>query len=144
MFDEPRHRNNVTVERLAGVGRYYELSDLDGDRVTVVTHRGRIDLVIRSRDGSRTKVVARLSDEQARLLALTLCRVYEHSAGEPRRPRVTDVSASRARLRPVAEHRAQGRADDSDRDDIGDRREQRGSPAKGARHAPLMASLTQW
>ena len=79
MSDELQHANKVRVERLAGIGRSYELSDLDGNRVTVVTHRRRVDLIIRSSDRRGLEVVATLSDEQARLLALSLCRVYELS-----------------------------------------------------------------
>jgi hypothetical protein len=112
MSDERKHENQVRVERLAGIGRSYELLDLEGDRVTVVTHRGRVDLIIRSSDGRGLEVVATLSGRAspvARPLALPrvralCCRVPEsmrhqcsdlRRASRPRRSRWSRGQATR-------------------------------------------------
>jgi hypothetical protein len=142
MSDELQHANKVRVERLAGIGRSYELSDLDGNRVTVVTHRRRVDLIIRSSDRHGLEVVATLSDEQARLLALSLCRVYELSVLESRRPCGTDGPTTGAH--PDAPDGRQGKSPAPDRDDIRDRHERRCTSALEAPHAHPTTALAQW
>jgi hypothetical protein len=144
MSDERKHENQVRVERLARIGRSYELSDLDGDRVTVVNHRGRVDLIIRSSDDRGLEVVATLSDEQARLLALSLCRVYELSVVESRSPCGANAPTCGARRDPDAPDGREGKPLAPYRDDIRDRREQRCTSALQARHPRPTTALAQW
>jgi hypothetical protein len=71
-----RHRartEQLTVETLPGIGRTYEMSDLDGDRVGVVVHRGGgRTLFIWPLGDTEPAAVAALSTQQARRLGLAL------------------------------------------------------------------------
>jgi TrkA domain protein len=74
---------NLAVEPLPGIGRTYEMTDLDGDRVGVVVHRrGGRNLFIWPAGDTEPAAVAALSDRQARLLALVLCDLGPPSDGE--------------------------------------------------------------
>ena len=112
--------------------------------MTVVTHRGRVDLIIRSSDGRGLEVVATLSDEQARLLALSLCRVYELSVAESRSPCGTNVPTCGARRDPDVPDCREGKLLAPYRDDIRDRREERCTSALQAQHPRATTAVAQW
>jgi hypothetical protein len=65
---------HLATQTLPGIGRTYEMTDLDGDRVGVVVHRGgRRKLFIWPAGDTEPAAGAALSARQARLLAFVLC-----------------------------------------------------------------------
>ena len=91
MSHHPPNETPVTTERLPGIGRSYELTDLDGDRVSVVLHRGGgRNLFIWSRGDPEPTAVTALNETQARLLALILSGRYDLPAVEVTSPKASD------------------------------------------------------
>jgi hypothetical protein len=90
MSHHPPNETPVTTERLPGIGRSYELTDLDGDRVSVVLHRGGgRNLFIWSRGDPEPTAVTALNETQARLLALILSGPHDLPAVEVTSPKAS-------------------------------------------------------
>jgi K+/H+ antiporter YhaU regulatory subunit KhtT len=76
----------LAVETVPGIGRRYELTDLDrGHLAVIMLPRGGCHLAIRPSDNEAPTAVARLGEQQARLLALILAGLAEPRAIEGER-----------------------------------------------------------
>lgn len=67
----------VAEQDLPGIGRRYDLRDVEGDRVSVVIHHsGRRDLYLLTDDDDESAAVASFTDDQARRLGAILGGAY--------------------------------------------------------------------